>query len=101
MHARQHQAQLHTMVEAQLHTIAATDSTSVLTELASRHPPLNSTGVPVGDGLRPASNAAWSRTERRWKSARRPAVSRPSSRYSCAPPYGRAMLVTQDPEQTY
>ena len=42
-----------TMVEAQLHAIAATDSTSLLTELASRHPPLNSTGVPVGDGLRP------------------------------------------------
>jgi hypothetical protein len=33
--------------------VAATDSTSLLTELASRHPPLDSTGVPVGDGLRP------------------------------------------------
>jgi hypothetical protein len=51
--ARQHQAQLHTMVEAQLRTRAATDSTSLVTEIASRHPPLNSTGVPVGDGLRP------------------------------------------------
>ena len=33
--------------------VAATDSTALVTELASRHPPLNSTGVPVSEGLRP------------------------------------------------
>ena len=32
--------------------VAATDSPSLLSKLASSHPPLDSTGVPVGDGLR-------------------------------------------------
>ena len=50
---RRSYVEFHTMVEAQLHTIAAMDSTSLVPILASRHPPLNSTGVPVGDGLRP------------------------------------------------
>jgi hypothetical protein len=33
--------------------VAASVSTSLLPKLASCHPPLDSAGVPVGDGLRP------------------------------------------------